>query len=159
MAILTTDLCDEYGDDLRILTPIFCDYGGRPDFGGEVVTVRCFEDNSLVQDVLGDPGERRVLVVDGGGSMRCALLGDRMAALARDNNWSGVLVYGCVRDSRELSVIDLGVKALNVHPRRSAKLGAGERDVPVTLASATIRPGDWLYADPDGVVVSERRLL
>jgi regulator of ribonuclease activity A len=159
MTIATTDLCDEHGDELRILTPIFSDYGGRPDFSGEVVTVRCFEDNSLVRDALDEPGEHRVLVVDGGGSMRCALLGDRMASLARDHGWSGVLVYGCVRDSQELSVIDLGIKALNVHPRRSVKLGAGERDVAVTLAGATLRPGDWLYADPDGVVVAERPLI
>ncbi len=154
MTILTTDLADRHGDDLRILTPIFSDYGGRRAFGGEIVTVRCFEDNSLVRDALAEQGGGRVLVIDGGGSMRCALVGDQMATLARDNGWSGLLVYGCVRDAAELAAIDLGIKALNVHPRRSVKRGEGERDVPVTLAGAMIRPGERLYADADGVVIA-----
>lgn len=159
MTIKTTDLCDEHSDSLRILAPIFLDYGGVRAFGGPVSTVKIFEDNSLVRTALEEPGKGRVLVVDGGGSMRCALLGDNLAELGRDHGWSGVLVYGCIRDSADIAGIDIGVKALNTHPLKSVKKGVGERDVPVTFGGVTIRPGDYLYADEDGVVVSETALL
>ncbi|WP_440995287.1 ribonuclease E activity regulator RraA [Arhodomonas sp. SL1] len=158
MTTPTTDLCDAHEERLRILTPIFMDYGGRRSFSGPVVTVKAFEDNSLVRETLAENGDGRVLVVDGGGSLRCALVGDNLAALARDNGWSGVVVYGCIRDSGEIRELDIGVKALNVHPRRSEKRGEGERDVPVTFAGVTIAPGDWLYADEDGVVVADEAL-
>ena len=150
----TADICDEHGDALRVLSPMFQDYGGRIDFAGPVSTVKLFEDNSRVREAVSEPGEGRVLVVDGGGSMRCALLGDNLAAMAVENGWQGVLVYGCVRDAAEIGTMDLGVKALNTHPRKSVKRGLGERDVPVTFAGETIRPGDWLYADRDGVVLA-----
>ena len=158
MTTPTTDLCDTHEDRLRILTPIFSDYGGRRSFSGSVVTVKTFEDNSLVRETLGESGEGRVLVVVGGGSLRCALLGDNLAAMARDNGWSGIVVYGCVRDSGEIRELDIGVKALNVHPRRSEKRGEGERDVAVTFAGVTIRAGEWLCADEDGGVVAETPL-
>lgn len=158
MTTPTTDLCDAHEGHLRILTPIFSDYGGRRSFSGPVLTVKVFEDNSCVRDALSEPGEGRVLVVDGGGSLRCALLGDNLAAMARDNGWSGIVVYGCIRDAGEIGGLDVGVKALNVHPRRSEKRGEGERGVPVSFAGVTIRTQDWLYADEDGIVVADERL-
>ncbi|HEX5512948.1 MAG TPA: ribonuclease E activity regulator RraA [Gammaproteobacteria bacterium] len=154
----TTDICDQYSERLRIATPIFSDYGGRKLFEGRVVTVKVFEDNSLVRAALAEAGQGRVLVVDGGGSMRCALLGDQLAELGHGNGWAGVIVYGCIRDSADIAKIDLGVKALQTHPLRSVKKGVGERDVPVTFAGITIRPGDYLYADEDGVVVADEAL-
>lgn len=162
MALLTTDLCDAYAEDpeahLRVVNPMFVGYGGRCRFSGPVTTLKLFEDNAQVRAVLSEPSRGGVLVVDGGGSMRCALLGDRLAVLGRDNGWSGVLIYGCVRDSAELARIDFGVQALNTHPLKSHKAGHGERDVSVTFAGATIKPGDWLCADEDGVIVAERAL-
>lgn len=158
MSNKTTDICDQHSERLRIATPIFSNYGGRKVFEGQVVTVKVFEDNSLVRAALEDAGEGRVLVVDGGGSMRCALLGDQLAAMAQRNGWAGVIVYGCIRDSADIATIDLGVKALQTHPLRSVKKGEGERDVPVTFAGITIRPGDYLYADEDGVIVAEEAL-
>lgn len=154
----TTDICDQYSERLRIATPIFSDYGGRKLFEGTVVTVKVFEDNSLVREALAEAGQGRVLVVDGGGSMRCALLGDQLAELGQRNGWAGVIVYGCIRDSADIAQIDLGVKALQTHPLRSVKKGVGERDVPVTFAGISIRPGDYLYADEDGVVVADEAL-
>ncbi|NLO80316.1 MAG: ribonuclease E activity regulator RraA [Xanthomonadaceae bacterium] len=159
MSNKTTDICDQFSERLRIAAPIFSDYGGRKQFAGKVTTVKVFEDNSLVRAALEEPGEGRVLVVDGGGSMRCALLGDQLAAMAQCNGWAGVVVYGCIRDSADIARIDLGVKALQTHPLRSVKKGVGERDVPVTFAGITIRPGDYLYADEDGVVVADEQLV
>ena len=158
MAIKTTDLCDEHAGQLRILAPIFGDYGGRHGFAGRIETVKTFEDNSRVREQLDTPGEGRVLVVDGAGSLRCALVGDQLAAKARDNGWSGLLVYGCVRDAADLADLDIGIKALNTHPCRSNKHNAGEVGVAVTLAGATIRPGEWLCADRDGIVVAAEAL-
>lgn len=159
MTIHTTDLCDEFGERARIMTPIFSDYGGHRAFSGPVATVKCFEDNSLVRETLEQPGEGRVLAVDGAGSMRCALLGGNLAALAQRNGWAGVVVYGCVRDSAELAATPIGVKALNLHPRKSVKRGMGERNVPVTFAGVGLRPDEWLYADEDGIVVADEKLL
>ncbi|ABM61253.1 ribonuclease E activity regulator RraA [Halorhodospira halophila] len=162
MALLTTDLCDAYADEpgaqLRAMNPMLIGYGGRARFGGPVTTLKLFEDNVRVRELLSAPGDGGVLVVDGGGSMRCALLGDRLAELGRENGWSGAIIYGCVRDSAELAQIDFGVQALNTHPLKSQKKGLGERDVSVTFAGVTIQSGDWLYADEDGVVVASREL-
>lgn len=158
MSLKTTDLCDDHADHLRIVSPLFRDYGGKPMFHGRITTVKVFEDNSLVRSTLEEPGEGRVLVVDGGGSMRCALLGDNLAELGRKNGWAGVLVYGCVRDAADLARIDIGVKALNTHPLKSVKKGVGERDVPVTFAGVTFHVGEWLYGDEDGVIVAAEAL-
>lgn len=158
MSVSVTDLSDAHGEKLAILDPMFRDYGGQPAFCGPVVTLKLFEDNSLVRSALEQPGEGRVLVVDGGGSLRCALLGDLLGELAVRNGWAGVVVYGCVRDSRRLGELALGVRALNTHPRKSLKKGVGERDLPVTFAGVTIRPGAWLYADQDGMGVADTRL-
>ncbi|WP_423820731.1 ribonuclease E activity regulator RraA [Salinisphaera sp. SPP-AMP-43] len=153
-----TDLCDEFSDKLQILEPLFTDFGGRLEFAGPISTVKCFEDNSLVRLALEEPGGGRVLVVDGGGSDRCALMGDNLAQLAIDNEWAGVLVYGCVRDAAELSQMDMAIKAINTHPLKSNKKNIGERDVPVRFGGVTFMPEDWLYADLDGVVVSASEL-
>jgi regulator of ribonuclease activity A len=151
----TADLSDAHPEAL-VADPIFRDFGGTSAFRGPIATVRCFEDNSLVWAAVEEPGEGRVLVVDGGGSLACALLGDRLAALARDNGWAGVVVNGCVRDVADLAKIEIGIKALTAHPRRSVKRGAGDRDVEVTFAGVAFVPGSWLYADPDGIVLLAR---
>ncbi|MBK1735873.1 ribonuclease activity regulator protein RraA [Halorhodospira abdelmalekii] len=162
MTQATTDLCDHYAADaqlqLRVINPMFASFGGRRRFSGPVTTLKLFEDNVRVREVLGEPSNGGVLVVDGGGSMRCALLGDQLAKLGRQNGWSGIVVYGCVRDSAELANIDFGVQALNVHPLKSRKKGLGERDVSVTFGGATIQPGEWLYADEDGIIVVQQAL-
>lgn len=155
MAFKTADLYDQHGEALRVCEPVFGDYGGLVRFAGPVATVKCFEDNSQVKAALADPGQGRVLVVDAGGSMRCAMLGDLIAASAVDNGWVGVLVYGCIRDSGEIADMDLGVKALGTNPRKSQRRGEGQRDLPVTFAGVTFRPGDWAYCDEDGVVVAD----
>ena len=152
------DICDEYIEELSVLEPLFADFGGKEKFSGEIVTIKCFEDNSLVGDAVRSPGEGRVLVVDGGGSLRHALLGDLLAAAAAENGWQGLLINGCVRDVEILETIDLGVKALNIYPVKTEKRGEGRRNVNVTFAGATIRPGCWLYADANGVVVAARNL-
>ena len=153
-----TDLCDEFSDQIQIAEPIFTDFGGKLEFFGPISTVKCFEDNSLVRAALEEPGEGRVLVVDGGASDRCALLGDNLAQLAIDNDWAGVVVYGCIRDSGEISQMDVAIKAMNVHPKKSSKKNQGERDAPVRFAGISFMPGDWLYADLDGLIVSESEL-
>jgi regulator of ribonuclease activity A len=148
-----TDLCDAH-PDLRIAEPLFRDFGGLREFAGAIATLKVFEDNSLVRESLEQPGNGRVLVVDGGGSLRCALLGGNLAALAEKNGWAGVIVYGAVRDVKELAAARVGVKALAPHPKKSQKAGAGERDVPVTFAGVTFKNGEYVYADEDGIVVS-----
>lgn len=155
MDFKTADLYDQHGETLRVCEPIFGDYGGLVRFTGPVATVKCFEDNTHVKAALAEPGEGRVLVVDAGGSMRCAMLGDVIAQSAVDNGWVGVLMYGCIRDSREIADMDLGVKALGTNPRKSQRRGEGQRDIPVAFAGVTFRPGDWVYCDEDGVVVAD----
>ena len=155
MDFKTADLYDQHGETLRVCEPIFGDYGGLVRFTGPVATVKCLEDNTHVKAALAEPGEGRVLVVDAGGSMRCAMLGDVIAQSAVDNGWVGVLMYGCIRDSREIADMDLGVKALGTNPRKSQRRGEGQRDIPVAFAGVTFRPGDWVYCDEDGVVVAD----
>lgn len=156
--VKTSDLCDQYGDEVLPAAPLFRRYGARSAFGGEIATVRVFEDNALVRQALTEPGWGRVLVVDGGGSLRCALVGDQLATLGAANGWSGAIVNGCVRDSVDLASIEFGVVALATHPRRSAKAGAGTRDLPVEFAGVTFTPGQFVYADADGIVVAPRVL-
>jgi regulator of ribonuclease activity A len=154
----TTDLCDAYPDDARAVAPLFRDFGGLAAFSGPIVTVKAYEDNVLVRQALEEPGAGRVLVVDGGGSLRCAMMGGNLAALGARNGWSGVLLHGCVRDQRELRETAIGIKALAAHPVKSGKKGEGSRDVAVTFGGVTFRPGEMLYADEDGVIVSARPL-
>ncbi len=158
MTFKTADLYDDHGDRVRVCDPIFRDFGGHARFCGPIATVKCFEDNSLVKAVLGEPGEGRVLVVDAGGSLRCAMLGDLIAASAVENGWRGVLMFGCVRDTVELAGMALGVKALAANPRKSEKRGEGQRDIPVSFAGVRFRPGDYIYCDEDGILVSAEAL-
>lgn len=155
--IVTPDICDAH-PEVQVLEPLFVNVGGIESFCGPVRTVKCFEDNSRVKEAVSEPGDGAVLVVDGGGSQRCALLGDMLAEKAADNGWAGVIVYGCVRDVDVLADTELGVQALGAHPRRSEKRGEGQRDIPVTFAGVTLRPGQWLYADNNGIVLAEERL-
>jgi len=159
MTFKTADLYDDHGDRVRVCDPIFRDFGGHPHFRGPIATVKCFEDNSLVKTALGEPGEGRVLVVDAGGSRRCAMLGDRIVASAVEHGWHGVLLFGCVRDAAEIAGMALGVKALATNPRKSEKRGEGQREIPVSFAGVCFRPGEYLYCDEDGILVSPEALL
>ena len=158
MAIVTADLYDEFGEQLGVAAPVFGNYGGRDAFGGPIVTVKVFEDNTLVRRALEEAGEGRVLVIDGGGSLRCALVGDLLAKLGVDNGWAGIVVNGCIRDSAAIADLDIGVKALATNPRKSVKRGEGQRDIPVHFAEVGFMPGVYVYADLDGLVVSEHAL-
>ena len=159
MPFATADLCDEFGDEVQVAQPVFRDWGGASRFAGPITTLRVFEDNALVRRSLEAPGRDRVLVVDGGGSLRTALVGGNLAGLAQRNGWSGLVVYGAIRDAEELAAVPIGVKALAVIPRKSGKAGSGELDVAVSFAGATFNPGEYLYADGDGLVVAPRDLL
>lgn len=158
MSLHTADLCDDHADKVQIAEPIFRDYGGVLAFHGPIETIRTFEDNSLVRERVGEPGEGRVLVVDGGGSRRCALLGDNLAAMAVENGWAGIVINGCIRDSHLIAEMPLGVKALATHPLKSVKRGLGDPGVPVRFAGVDFHPGHHLYADTDGIIVSESSL-
>ncbi len=151
----TSDLCDRFGDRVAVAQPLFRDFGGRAAFAGAIETVRVFEDNGLIRRILETEGVGRVLVVDGGGSQRSALVGGRLAALAAANGWSGVVVNGCVRDVGALGTAAVGVKALAACPRAPSKTGAGEQGVPVTFAGVTFTPGHAVWGDGDGLVVGE----
>jgi regulator of ribonuclease activity A len=154
----TPDLCDAYPDAVRVLEPMMVNFGGIDAFGGPAVTVKCFEDNSVVKELAATKGEGRVMVVDGGGSMRRALLGDQVAAQAADNGWAGLVLYGCVRDVDALATTVLGIQAIGAVPVKTEKRGLGDRDVPVTFGGVTFHPGDWVYADNNGVIVADREL-
>ena len=160
--ISTPDLCDSYAADstacLKVLDAIFNSYGGHTEFYGQVVTIKCFEDNSVVKQLVDTPGEGRVIVMDGGGSLRKAILGDRLAAKASENGWAGLIINGCIRDCEEIAAIDLGVKAINTHPVKTEKRGLGDLNISVTFAGQTIEPGDWIYADNNGVIVTKVEL-
>jgi len=157
MSTATTDLSDTH-PQVQVCDPVFRDFGGRKAFFGPIKTLKLFEDNSLVRAKLEQPGQGRVLVVDGGGSLRCALLGDQLAQLAVKNGWAGVLVYGCIRDAEVIASLDVGVKALATHPRKSEKRGVGVEDQGVGFAGVTFESGHWLYADLDGVIVAPQRI-
>lgn len=150
----TADLCDSFPDRVAVARPVLRDFGGARSFHGAIATVQCFEDNSLVRKTLESDGRGRVLVVDGGGSMRRALLGDQLAELAIRHHWSGVVINGCIRDSAVIGTLPLGVKALGTHPLKSEKKDRGKVNLPVYFAEIEFTPGAWLYADEDGVVVA-----
>jgi regulator of ribonuclease activity A len=155
----TTDLCDQFGDEVIVCEPIFRDYGGVRRFAGPAATIKCFEDNSRVRDLTAEPGQGRVLAIDAGGSLRRAVLGDLLAHKELDNGWTGFVVYGAIRDSVAIAAMQIGVKAMGAVPLRTDKRGEGQRDIPVQIAGATIRPGDWIYADEDGVILARRALI
>ncbi len=150
----TADLCDDHSDALSIAQPMFSDYGKNIAFSGQISTVKCFEDNSLVRKQLEQPGHGRVLVVDGGGSTRCAMVGDILAQMGADNGWNGIIVYGCIRDSGVISTINIGVKAIGTMPLKSVKKGEGEVDIRVHFADVDFIPGHFVYADEDGIILS-----
>jgi regulator of ribonuclease activity A len=163
MTFATCDLCDEFDERadyrLRVVAPMFKSYGGKAQFSGRIETLKVFEDNSLVREALASPGVGKVLVVDGGGSLRCALVGDQLGELGVKNGWAGIVVWGCIRDSAVIGTQAIGVRALDTHPRKSIKKGAGDRNIAVTFGGVTFAPGEWLYADADGVIVSAQPLL
>ena len=158
MIFKTADLYDKYGDDLKVALPIFRDYGRKKIFHGPISTVKAFEDNSLVRTALEEPGNGRVLIIDGDESLRCAMVGDMLAKLGMENGWLGIIVFGCIRDADVISTIDIGVKALNTNPRKSLKQGLGKRNIPVSFAGITFNVGEYVYADTDGVIVSEKKI-
>jgi regulator of ribonuclease activity A len=156
MKLMTTDLSDAH-PDAQVCDPLFRDFGGKKAFHGPIQTLKIFEDNALVRAALETPGQGQVLVVDAGASMRCAVLGGNLGQLAVKNGWAGVVVNGCIRDSEEIGALPVGVKALATHPRKSEKgLHSAHKDRVVAFAGVTFRPGAWLYADADGIVVSDR---
>lgn len=162
-AFATCDLCDVHKNDcsgqFRVLPPVFKNFGGLARFSGPVSTVKCFEDNSLVKAAVDSPGEGRVLVVDGGASLRRALVGGNLGAAAARNGWAGVVVDGCVRDVTELAQCSVGLRALAAMPLPTEKRQEGQRDIPVQIQGVWVRPGDWLYADEDGMVVMASPLI
>lgn len=154
----TADLVDEIGPDVRSCDTQFRQFGGRKQFAGEVVTVKCFQDNALLKSILGEPGEGRVLVIDGSDengvpSLHTALVGDLIAELGRGNGWAGIVAYGAVRDAAVIGTLDIGVKALGTNPRKSTKTSEGQRDIPLTFGGVTFNPGDVLFSDEDGIVL------
>ncbi len=159
MNFVTCDLCDDHPDDVRVCEPMFGGFGGRSAFGGEIVTVKCHEDNSRVKELLATPGKGKVLVVDGGGSLRCALMGDMIGESAVQNGWEGVVINGCVRDVDALAELDLGVHALAAIPLKSVRKGVGETGLDITFGGVTFVQGQYVYADNNGVIVSGKKLV
>jgi regulator of ribonuclease activity A len=155
----TADLCDGYPELVQVADPVFREYGALAKFSGPIETLRVFEDNALVREVLESEGKGRVLVIDGGGSQRCALVGGRLASVARENGWAGVLINGAVRDSAELNQVPIGIRALHTSPMRSGKHGEGERGGRLTFAGVAFVPQAFLYADSDGILLAQRDLL
>lgn len=161
---VTCDLLDDNPEkDLQVVTPsldgkFFKSYGARKSFGGQAVTVKCFEDNSRVKELLASEGAGKVLVVDGGASMRCALMGDLIAESAVKNRWNGVIIYGCVRDVDAIAELDLGVHALAAIPQKSNRKGAGETDIQLNFGGVSINSGDYVYADNNGIVIAKEPL-
>lgn len=160
----TTDICDANEDKiaqgtLRVVEPMFKSWGKHSQFFGQAHTLKVFEDNTLVRSALEEDGTGKVLVVDGGGSKRCALVGGNLAVLAEKNNWAGIVVYGCVRDTLEMNACHIGVRALDAHPQKSQKRGSGHVNIDVALGQTVVRPGNWIYVDEDGVLVSDSSLI
>ena len=153
MNFLTTDLCDAHEDVVRVVEPMFASFGGKTAFHGRIATLRVFEDNSFVRKAIESEGHGRVLVIDGGGSIRRALVGDQLASLALQNGWAGIVVNGCIRDSRVIAEMDIGLLALATHPLKTLKKNVGEADITVSFGKVDFVPGEWIYADEDGVIV------
>lgn len=157
MSFSTCDLSDRNPEQAQIVGTPLRDFGARSRFSGRAVTIKCFEDNSRIKDVLATPGDGRVLVVDAGGSTRCAMLGDMIATDAVANGWSGIIVFGCVRDTAVLATLAIGIKAVGAIPRRSTRRGEGSIDIQIEIGTAKICPGDMIVADEDGVIAFSAR--
>ena len=164
-AFVTCDLLDDHPEhDFQVVSPsidgkFFKSYGAIKSFGGQVVTVKCFEDNSRDKELLATDGQGKVLVVDGGASMRCALMGDMIAESAVNNHWSGVIIYGCVRDVDAIAELDLGVHALAAIPQKSNRKGLGEVDISLSFGGVTVQSGDYVYADNNGIIIAKEKLV
>ena len=154
----TTDLYDEYLETLQVAAPIFRDFGGRIKFCGQIVTLQAVDDNSFLKQSFEQDGTGKVLVVDASASMRCAMMGDMMAALGAGNGWQGVIINGCIRDSADVANVNIGVKALATIPRKSTKRNQGVLNIPVHFANVTFNPGEYIYADEDGIVIAKEKL-
>lgn len=159
MKDLLPELCDRFPEQLRIVEPSFRNFGGRERFGGKIVTIKAFEDNSLVRQQLFQPGAGQVLVVDGGGSMRRAMLGDMLAENAAKNGWEGIVIYGCIRDVNAIADINIGVQALGAYPLKTDKKGVGELNITVRFGGVDFVPGEYIYADNNGILVSRNALV
>ena len=155
----TADLWDEHEELLSCVDPIFNHFGNKKNFSGKITTLKLFEDNSLVRKQLESNGNGKVIVVDGGGSIRCALIGDQLAALAIQNNWNGIIVNGCIRDSQLINTMDIGIRALHTSPVKSIKRNRGEIDIPVDFGGVSFVPGCYIYVDSDGILVSKHNFL
>jgi len=155
----TADLCDEFEGQVQICEPMLRMYGGRDQFCGEIFSIKCFEDNSLVREQVNSPGKNRVLVVDAGGSIRCAMFGDQLAAAASKNNWAGIVLYGLIRDSADIAQMDIGVAALGTIPIKSVKRGVGASGGDVRFGGIIFRSGEFCYADVDGIICSSEPLI
>jgi regulator of ribonuclease activity A len=160
MSFFTADLCDRFSeqDNFQVAEPLLQHYGKKRQFCGQITTLKVFEDNSLVCNTLAEPGQNRILVIDGGGSRRCALLGDTLVSLAVESGWQGIIVYGCIRGVELIDQMPIGVMALHTHPLRSRKHGQGDRDKMITFAGVNFKKDHYLYADADGIIVSETKL-
>ncbi len=161
MTFTTPNLCDQFSEThhLQIGEPIFLRFGGNNAFSGRVTTLKVFEDNVLIRKALEETVSDGVLVIDGGGSHRCALLGGNLSRLACENGWAGIIVYGCIRDSVELNELPIGIRALHTHPLKSHKRGNGDRDKLISFAGINFRTGNYVYADEDGIVVADEKLI
>ncbi|WP_010531960.1 ribonuclease E activity regulator RraA [Lentibacillus jeotgali] len=159
MRFKTTDLCDDYSKELAICNQPFISYGMKKAFAGPISTVKVREDNVLVRESLETIPEGHILIVDGGASRNCALLGDRLASIIKDRNLAGVIIYGCIRDSADIAQMDVGLLALGTNPLKSNKNGEGEKDITLTFGEVEWEPGNFAYADEDGIVISERKLI
>ncbi len=159
MTFSVCDLCDLHEGNIQVADSVFRNYGGKTVFGGELVTIKCFEDNSLVKEMVAKLGGGKVLVVDGGGSLRRSLLGDQLAAKAVENGWSGLVINGAIRDVEVIAGLNIGVKALNTVPLKTEKLGLGDINVPVSFAGVNFSPGTYIYADTNGLIVSQGKLV
>ena len=154
----TCDISDKLHPDVQYLEPVYKIYGAKTSFSGRIVTVKCYEDNLLVEEALKANGKESVLVIDAGGSMNCAMLGDKRAADAINNEWEGILVHGLIRDSVAINGMELGIRALGVYPLKSIKKGVGDSNLIVNFSGVTFTPGEYLYADEDGVIVVKEKL-
>ena len=154
----TCDISDQLHPDVQYLEPVYKSYGGKTSFSGRIVTVKCYEDNSLVEEALKSNGKNSILVVDAGGSMNCAMLGDKRATDAIKNEWEGILVHGLIRDSATIKGMKIGILALGVYPLKSIKNGVGDSNLIVNFSGITFTPGEYLYADEDGVIVIKEKL-
>jgi regulator of ribonuclease activity A len=160
MSFTTADLCDRFSetDHLQILEPIFKIFGGSVKFSGQITTLKVFEDDVLVANTVREPVKNRVLVIDGGGSHRCALMGRELVQAAYENGWQGIIIYGCIRDSVAVNQTPIGVRALHTHPQKGHRKGSGDRDTLISFAGVNFKKDYFLYADEDGIIVSEAML-